>query len=413
MAIAREMAIKSISGTSETVRVLDPCSGPGTFARAIADASPGVEYTYVELDPVYFNESKKTAADLGLSARGVLGDYLKLSSNLGVFDAVIMNPPYVRHELIDPNDKALYRSMFSAEVQSGLDGRANLMAYFCLAALRNLRIGGNAVFLLYGAYKYTRYGKVLDAIMAQQLEDMEARVVPTPFDGAIVDGLILTGKKRIAPAAKMLLSSDGLSNGMIEIGDLFDVSRGTAIPNRGDYVLSGSEASGSTGVLQMLLKSTRANISSPLPNAKVRINHPDHPQSIRPKTGALAMNYYFRAPPRHFWINHRFPVSDNYYLLQNKTPIQSELWWLLMNSDGVRLTFFESARQQGNGLHKLQTFEYRAHAIPDLHLVPRAILSRYLKVAKQLIANNAVDSEVFIAANKFFKCVERYVLENV
>lgn len=406
-ALANQIASQLELRGPRNLAVLDPCSGPGTFGSALARSGRDFRYVYVERDPKLFEQTMRMVSELQLSGEGHLADYLAIHKSLGKFDAVVMNPPYVRHELIEAGDKELYRSMFDKEVRRGLDGRANLMAYFCLAALSNLRVGGKAIFVLYGGYKFTRYGQFLDTFFRNNLEDLSVRTIPTPFDGVLVDAVVVSGIKRQAVLSDNQPATQEAETGMIRLDSVFDVQRGTAIPSRKDFTVLRTNEAISSNEVEILLKSTRDNLSSPNSNARILLTHENYTGKIRLKTGEMAFNYYFRSSPRHLWIDSRFPISDNYYLLNKRIDTSSDLWWLLLNSEKIRQQIYSLGREQGSGLRKLQLFEYRSILVPDLSLLRKSTLRRFASIAKTLIIERAQDEKVSKAAESFAQTIRK------
>src|SRR5688572_21600120 len=89
--------------------LLEPGSGGFAFARAALRRAPGLEVTGVDVDP------RAGLAPPG--ARLIIGDFLD-DATLGArhFDAILCNPPYVRHHHLAPERKR--------ELAARLGGRA-------------------------------------------------------------------------------------------------------------------------------------------------------------------------------------------------------------------------------------------------------------------------------------------------
>lgn len=66
-------------------------------------------------------------------------DYFKYQPQIE-FDAILMNPPFVRHHLIDNQDRIEYQSVINPYLR--LIGRADLWAYFLVRAVTQLNPGG-------------------------------------------------------------------------------------------------------------------------------------------------------------------------------------------------------------------------------------------------------------------------------
>src|SRR5699024_7423879 len=72
----------------------------------------------------------------------------------------------------------------------------------------------------------------------------------------------------------------------------------------------------------------------------------------------IIFNYYVRSNPRHLLNKNNLPVADNFYgISPNDFPIK--MAWLLLNTDIYLNCILSNSRSQGNGLRKLQLYEYR------------------------------------------------------
>lgn len=95
----------------------------------------------------------KSEAQLLVDAWLVHGDYL-LTSDLGTFDFIIGNPPYVRQELIPKDLLQIYRSTYKTMV-----GRSDLYIPFMEKSLDILSQNGKLSFICADAWTRNDYGK--------------------------------------------------------------------------------------------------------------------------------------------------------------------------------------------------------------------------------------------------------------
>lgn len=103
--------------------IMDPCYGAGSFLKALA--SDGfTNVTACEIDATLFNETKNRYPEFRL----LNADFLQFD---GIFDGIIMNPPYIRQEKID--ELAEYgitkERLRSNPVFDGLPSTANMYMY--------------------------------------------------------------------------------------------------------------------------------------------------------------------------------------------------------------------------------------------------------------------------------------------
>jgi hypothetical protein len=163
-------------------RLLEPSFGGGRFLLGAVDRlleswrkqpSPRVDQLLnairgVELDTESFVSFKRKLrshlSEAGISdiesarlldAWLVNADYLWTDFDFE-FDFVIGNPPYVRQELIDPDQLIAYRKAFNTMV-----GRADLYVPFIEKSLDYLNVGGRLSFICADAWVKNDYGRAL------------------------------------------------------------------------------------------------------------------------------------------------------------------------------------------------------------------------------------------------------------
>lgn len=168
-------------------RILEPSFGAGHFLLPIIERlldafEKAGEHDYfalakcvraVELDEDTFACTRKSIASL-LAKRAVpndiadsliaswliQGDYL-FQDNLGLFDFVVGNPPYIRQEAINPDTLQLYRNKFSTMI-----GRADIYVPFFEQSLKALQPNGVLSFICSDAWTKNAYGKALRHLIA-------------------------------------------------------------------------------------------------------------------------------------------------------------------------------------------------------------------------------------------------------
>jgi hypothetical protein len=136
--------------------ILDPCTGKNVFLRTIEasyDISSsklfGIEIDEEVADKNFFIKNKKLT----------IMDFFDLSLTRK-FDYIIMNPPYVRHEILN-NSNINNKEKLEKAVGNDINlfkGRANLYIYFFIKALKHLKKGGKLVAITYDSWLYTEYG---------------------------------------------------------------------------------------------------------------------------------------------------------------------------------------------------------------------------------------------------------------
>ena len=153
--------------------VLEPSFGGCDFlasARSqlerLGSAAPLDQLYGCDVDPAAFQEHlcgglgvpAGAVGDGGSDARFYPCDFLTLRPErvrAEGFDAVVANPPYVRHHEMSPSQRA--SADRAVEAYPWLDGRANLWAHFVAHAHAFLRPGGRAAWVLPGSALYADY----------------------------------------------------------------------------------------------------------------------------------------------------------------------------------------------------------------------------------------------------------------
>jgi hypothetical protein len=150
---------------SATSRVLDPSHGDGRFLQAAVDRfrelgteAPHRRVFGAELDRKVGPRPAALQASIP-AANLVTGDFFAtdLDSWGGQrFDAIVGNPPYVRHHLLSADSKRLAR-IHARRAGIALSERADAWAYFCAALLDYLEPHGRLALLLPGAVLHAEY----------------------------------------------------------------------------------------------------------------------------------------------------------------------------------------------------------------------------------------------------------------
>jgi adenine-specific DNA-methyltransferase len=172
-------------------RILEPAFGDGVFLRAAHDslmdagvADPAARLFGVELDPLGVERLHES----GLHLRaGHLrqADLLTLDAKRlgGGFDAVLGNPPYIRHHLLSA--ELIERGRSGAKrLGIELNGRSDAWAYFCAHLVTFLDAGGRLALVLPGSVLQADYARpLLNALASDKGEVQLIRVSERLFPG--------------------------------------------------------------------------------------------------------------------------------------------------------------------------------------------------------------------------------------
>jgi len=121
--------------------VIDPALGTGILTRAALARCANARVIAYELDSGVLAHS-----DLGDPARVQIRQENFLYADFEECDAVIMNPPYIRHRELQGYEDA--RSRVSLKAGFVIPRAANLYVYFVVKACQQIRQGGRGAFLI-------------------------------------------------------------------------------------------------------------------------------------------------------------------------------------------------------------------------------------------------------------------------
>ncbi len=210
--IAELMADAVRDAAPETV--LDPGVGGGVLLRAVGEKPRlfglDIDATAVEL----------AVASMSSEHEIVVGDFLDAERwplTETTFDAVIANPPYVRHHNLSAEHKLLARH-YSARFGSKVSSLSGSYVYFFLEALLRLNDGGRLVFVTPTEFLDVRYGQAVKEALLSRCEIDEIIVMEMDelaFEGVLTTSAITIATKREAPSRRFRLV-EGRLNGSIE-----------------------------------------------------------------------------------------------------------------------------------------------------------------------------------------------------
>lgn len=405
--------VASLLGRLHGPKILDPCVGLHTFPEALIryqEGSSRTELTCVDVDPEMVECTEGWSTQNGVPASVVLGDYLAMPMNQ-TFDGAILNPPYVRQEWIDK--KRDYRELFASRYDVAVPGTSNLYVYFIVKVLQDLRPGGAFACIVYDSWQSTRFGQWLAGYLQHECTELSVEPVHgTPFDGRLIDATILTGLRRrssapspipepaignprsspfsgipgFEPLASLVPTRRGLR---LKQADFFlttsrDIPRKGATPflkkvakvpgfcvprSHDEAAFLITEPAQNSAAFEELLHRLSQAMADPADNVSILTWYRERPETWfrhRPAPYApVVFNYYIRNRPRHI-SNLRHRYADNFYGMTPKGEESPFTYLGLMNSTAVCTEILAHARNQGDGLAKIQLFEYRQVLIPSL-----------------------------------------------
>jgi adenine-specific DNA-methyltransferase len=213
--IAELMAEAVLAVDPETC--LDPGVGGGVLLRAVG---PGPKRFGCDIDPSAMALARDALEAQGGELELVHGDFLDLDRwplSLQKFDAIIANPPYIRHHNLTPQQKALakhYSRLFGLRVSS-LSGS---YVYFFLEAIKRLRFNGRLVFITPTEFLDARYGAALKEALLSCCDIDELIVLEMDelaFDGVLTTSAITIATKRERPTRRLRMTEAQLGGSVL------------------------------------------------------------------------------------------------------------------------------------------------------------------------------------------------------
>jgi len=386
--IAEEMMIKLSEFTNENSRILDPAGGPGTFLLAAEKTSTKFRsFDVFEIDPrlAQYMRDKFDSPSLKI----FIQDFLTYEHSESVYDVAVLNPPYIRHEQVDVEQKQIVSDKIFSRTSRKFTKRTNYFGYFILLTASLLKPGGVMCAIVYDSLKSTRYGQeILDYLLTSG-HFISRQVISTPFENRMIDAEILLWKKNASQAVEPLelLFEDNIriQKGSCLLSELAIVKRGTSFLKR-EYFVEKNVEHGSrfiemvtkqpmtSGLLVEsntygLFKSDNASEDlKTLEQIKEIYNDPKLKELSAlptPVYGDILFNYYFRENARHLLNEKNLPASDNFYCITPKNKDLRVTHWVLANSNQNIQNLMTASRAQGSGLRKLQLFEFASSFFPD------------------------------------------------
>lgn len=430
--VALWMAEQALRFAPPNPVILDPAVGPGTFPAAFARAGatgPGFVYHVFDVDQQMITYSQALLDELDLQVSAYCADYLLEDTQSLEPDVIVMNPPYIRQELIPTSRKRQYSEIIEGRLKRSVSRQSNLYVYFLLKAITELRPGGVLAAIVYDSITATRYGRKAYDLIEQHLDINVAEHVSSPFADVLIDGLVIVGRKRQSPKRAPRVNQEpvDIDDGRFtSLGHLVEVRRGLGLLNSRVFMAQPTDDDYHTAKPFIKKQSRPPGLVVTSSRERAYLFEPG--EAIHPKlrgtllkkaislienesakgtrsletkirtdsegwlyhktiTAPIIFNYYVRGEPRHLLNEALIPVADNFFAAK-PIGISSRAAWLLLNTDVYRDALLQAARNQGNGLVKLQLYEYKGARVPDWRRFDNNFLKTIEAVSQELELGN-------------------------
>ena len=222
------LAISDISG-----KILEPSVGDGSFLSALL--ARGIEekkITGIDIDEGATRKLEKKYC----GAKIVKADFLEFScrNNIGTFELVIGNPPYIKRVAYSPSFLERIKALAN-ETGFAVGNLRNAWAAFIVTAAKLVHEGGALVFVVPYEMITVKYGKMIQRFLVHEGYDVEIYAPDAKaFPEIEQDAVILVAKKigaekrdvrlnrvesctRLDPTATALVSIDNEKKAAIEV----------------------------------------------------------------------------------------------------------------------------------------------------------------------------------------------------
>ena len=115
-------------------------------------------------------------------------------------------------------------------------------------------------------------------------------------------------------------------------------------------------------------------------------------------SGNFIFNYYLRNNIDFIYNPNKHLASDNFYSVNIG---QSELAYLaILNSSFTRINILNNSRSQGNGLRKIQLYEFKEIKVIDIKIISKKSINKLKVLGKSLMFSNRYDKQQNEIINK-------------
>jgi len=198
----------SLTPPRPTSKVLDAGCGWGVFIEAMIMwcKKRGIklpEVVGIEIDEQLARRAREKFRKIK-NVKIIIGDFLSISKEeLGEFDYIISNPPYISYEKIRPEKRDLYKKLFKTAY-----GRFDTYFLFFEKSLELLKPNGRLVFVTPEKYLYVLSARELRKLLAQYWVE-EIELLPEDTFSGVLAYPAITVVVKTSPRKTRIIYRDG------------------------------------------------------------------------------------------------------------------------------------------------------------------------------------------------------------
>lgn len=193
-------ALKQVQ-EQEKLNFLEPACGSGVFISSLIRKSlQNYSLTCVEIDNAYANICEEVFSDYEIDFfKGDYFDFLKHNKNVGKYNCLVTNPPYIRHHHIESDTKRNLQTLVYQLLNIQVSGLSGLYVYYILLAHITLNEGAIASWLIPSEFLFTNYGRALREYLLEYVSLIRIHrfnADDVQFEDALVSSCVITYCKR-------------------------------------------------------------------------------------------------------------------------------------------------------------------------------------------------------------------------
>jgi len=464
--IAKIMIDLGIENLSPNSSILDPCIGKNIFFKQLKNKNYFL--TGIEIDLDLIDDEISKYYSLG-NKELIIGDFFNLDISKK-YDLIVMNPPYIRQENIKnkseiakitksslPKNSNLYsyflikskqhlnkggriiaivydswlyskygkflKKIFSSEIY------LNKILHIKNGAFQNALIGATIIELSLEKKQEICYNEIemkgkkiiflenqffnlnelekkifnknnlvdFSSNFFRPIEDISKKNI-TRGTSAICNEFFISDKKRFEYDEPFIKKVQKIKGYSVNDNHSYLLNLGDAIPSKKekDYL----------ELIKLNLKKNKKNI---VLKKNIKNKHKEWFKIKKVNPGRIIFNYYMRTNIKFILNNRLDNVSDNFYNLYLDEKEQYSLLAIL-NSIFTKISLILNSRNQGNGLSKLQLFEFKKCVVPSMDKFEENVKKKLGVLGRQLFLSKnkddlkilkAIDSLILNEYNKF------------
>jgi len=198
--------------TPNTVRFFDPAFGTGAFYSALLQeiaVDNIAKATVVEIDTIFADTASNLWSNYNINI--INDDFTDIAPD-DSYNLVICNPPYVRHHLIDSENKIRIKNKTKTVSGVNISGLAGLYCHFLLQSIQWMSENAVAGWLIPSEFMDVNYGRAIKDFLLSNVELFRIhRFNPSDvqFGDALVSSAVVWFRKKKPTNKKVTFSYGG------------------------------------------------------------------------------------------------------------------------------------------------------------------------------------------------------------